>query len=145
MFKKILVPTDGSSQSQRAVQAAVEFAAATGASLVGLSVAQQYPYMLLPEAGSVVDLGEFEQAEEQAARKHVQDLAAAAQAAGVACETVTLRAVHPHEEILALAKDRQCDLVWMGSHGRKGLDRLILGSETQRVLAHANLPVLVYR
>ena len=58
---------------------------------------------------------------------------------------VSTRGVHPYEEILKTATDKGCDLIWMGSHGRKGLDKLLLGSETQRVLSHATIPVMVWR
>jgi nucleotide-binding universal stress UspA family protein len=68
----------------------------------------------------------------------------AAQAA-LSFEVVATRGIHPYEEIVRAATAYGCDLIWMASHGRKGLDRLLLGSETQRVLSHANIPVLVYR
>jgi nucleotide-binding universal stress UspA family protein len=68
-----------------------------------------------------------------------------AAAAHVNCETLSTRGVHPYEEIINTARDKGCDLIWMGSHGRKGLDRLLLGSQAQRVLSHSTLPVMVYR
>ena len=145
MFKKILVPTDGSPISEKAVRAAIDFAAATGASIVGLSVAQLYPYMLMPEAGAIVDNAMLEQAQDQMAQQCVNTLADHARSAQVACTAIARRAVHPYEEILALAKEQHCDLIWMASHGRRGLDKLLLGSETQRVLAHSTVPVIVYR
>lgn len=145
MFHNILVPTDGSPLSQRAVKAAIDFAAATGATVVGLSVAQLYPFMLMPEAGSMVDLSVYEEVQEQSAQQHIHQLKELAEAAQVRCEVLTSRGIHPYEEIIATAKARECDLIWMASHGRKGLDKLLLGSETQRVLAHSSIPVLVYR
>ena len=145
MFQKILVPTDGSPLSERAVKAAIEFSAATGASIVGLSVAQLYPFMLMPEAGSMIDLSVYEDVQDQTAQQHINKLEEQAKAANVRCEVLTSRAVHPYEEIIATATARQCDLIWMASHGRKGLDKLLLGSETQRVLSHTTIPVLVYR
>ena len=145
MFQKILVPTDGSPLSQRAVKAAIEFAAATGATIIGLSVAQLYPFMLMPEAGSMVDLSLYEDVQDQTAQQHIRLLDEQAKAAQVRCEVLTSRGIHPYEEIIATATARQCDLIWMASHGRKGLDKLLLGSETQRVLAHSSIPVLVYR
>jgi nucleotide-binding universal stress UspA family protein len=75
----------------------------------------------------------------------MQKLQAMASAAGVICEVLSTRGVHPYEEIITTAESKGCDLIWMASHGRKGLDKLLLGSETQRVLAHARIPVLVYR
>lgn len=145
MFRKILVATDGSPLSVAAASAAIEFAAASGASIVGLSLAQLYPYMLMPEAGAMVDLSMYEEAQDQLAEQAVKKLDEQARAAGVSCVTLTKRAVHPYEEIISSAQENKCDLIWMASHGRRGLDKLLLGSETQRVLAHTTIPVMVYR
>jgi nucleotide-binding universal stress UspA family protein len=145
MFHKILVPTDGSPVSEKAAKAAIEFAVACGASVVGLSVAQLYPFMLMPEAGAMVDLSMYEDAQDQAAQQHVSQLADFAKAANVPIEPIAKRAVHPYEEIIATATATQCDLIWMASHGRRGIDKLLLGSETQRVLARSTIPVMVYR
>ena len=145
MFKKILVPTDGSPVSEKSAKAAIEFAASTGASVVALSVAQLYPYMLMPEAGAMVDLSAYEEAQDQTAQKYVDAVKKMATDAKVGCEAIATRGVHPYEEILAAASDKHCDAIWIASHGRRGLDKLLLGSETQRVLAHATLPVIVYR
>jgi nucleotide-binding universal stress UspA family protein len=145
MFRKLLLPTDGSALSEKSSQAALAFAAATGASVVGLSVAQLYPFMLMPEAGAMVDLGAYEEIQDKTAQQAMQKLQAMASAAGVTCEVLSTRGVHPYEEIITTAESKGCDLIWMASHGRKGLDKLLLGSETQRVLAHARIPVLVYR
>ena len=145
MFKKILVPTDGSALSDKAVQAALDFAAATGASVVGLSVAQLYPFMLMPEAGAMVDLSTYEEIQDKTAQQAMDKFGKMATAAKVSSEVLSTRGIHPYEEIIKAATDRGCDLIWMASHGRKGLDKLLLGSETQRVLSHASIPVLVYR
>ena len=145
MFRKILVATDGSPLSVAAASAAIEFAAASGASIVGLSLAQLYPYMLMPEAGAMVDLSMYEEAQDQVAEQAVKKLDDQARAAGVSCVTLTKRAVHPYEEIISTAQENRCDVIWMASHGRRGLDKLLLGSETQRVLAHSTIPVMVYR
>jgi nucleotide-binding universal stress UspA family protein len=145
MFRKILVATDGSPLSVAAASAAIEFAAASGASIVGLSLAQLYPYMLMPEAGAMVDLSMYEEAQDQVAEQAVKKLDDQARAAGVSCITLTKRAVHPYEEIISTAQENKCDVIWMASHGRRGLDKLLLGSETQRVLAHSTIPVMVYR
>ena len=145
MFKKILIPTDGSPLSDASAKAALEFAAATGAAVVGLSVAQLYPFMLMPEAGAMVDLSVYEDVQDTTAQKNMEKLKALAVAAKVPCEVVSTRGIHPYEEIIATATSHHCDLIWMASHGRKGLDKLLLGSETQRVLSHASIPVLVYR
>jgi len=145
MFKKILVPTDGLPVSEKSARAAIDFAAATGAAVVALSVAQLFPYMLMPEAGAMVDLSAYETAQDQTAQKHVDIIKKIAADANVTCEAIATRGVHPYEEILATASDKHCDVIWIASHGRRGLDKLLLGSETQRVLAHATIPIIVYR
>lgn len=145
MFKKILVPTDGSPLSDKAAEAAMAFAAAHGASVVGLSVAELYPLMLMPEAGAMVDMANYEEIQDKSAQQAMAKLRAMAAETGVSAEVVSTRGVHPYEEILKTATDKGCDLIWMGSHGRKGLDKLLLGSETQRVLSHTTIPVMVWR
>jgi len=145
MFKKILLATDGSALSEKAAQAAFSFAAAQGASVVGLAVAEIYPFMLMPEAGVMVDLSTYEELQDKSAQQAIERLKAMATMAKVPCETLSTRGVHPYEEIINTARDKGCDLIWMGSHGRKGLDRLLLGSQAQRVLSHGTLPVMVYR
>ncbi len=145
MFKKILVPTDGSALSEKSANAALKFASSMGASVVGLAVAEAYPFMLMPEAGAMVDLSTYEELQDKSAQQAMERLKAMAATAGVNCEVISTRGVHPYEEIINTATAKGCDLIWMGSHGRKGLDKLLLGSETQRVLSHTKLPVMVYR
>ncbi len=144
MFKKILVPTDGSPLSEKSARAALVFAAAQGASVVGLSVAELYPFMLMPEAGAMVDMTHYEEIQDKSAQQAMQRLNALATEAGVPCEVLSTRGVHPYEEIVSTAVLKGCDLIWMASHGRKGIDKLLLGSETQRVLTHTSLPVMVW-
>ena len=145
MFKKILIATDGSALSDKAAQAALAFAATQGASVVGLAVAEIYPFMLMPEAGAMVDLSTYEELQDKSAQQALERFKSMAATANVACEAISTRGVHPYEEIINTARDKGCDLIWMGSHGRKGLDRLLLGSQAQRVLSHSTLPVMVYR
>ena len=145
MFKKILVPTDGSPISEKSAKAAIEFAAINKASIVVLSVAQSYPYMLMPEAGAMLDLSIYEEAQDQAAQANASKIKILAENAKVEFEILVMGGIHPDEEIIATANDKQCDVIWIASHGRRGLDKLLLGSETQRVLAHSGLPVVVYR
>jgi len=83
--------------------------------------------------------------QDKAAQQAMERLKAMAVAAGVSYEVLSTRGIHPYEEIINTASAKGCDLIWMGSHGRKGLDKLLLGSETQRVLSHSTLPVMVYR
>lgn len=145
MFKTILVPTDGSEISQQAVAAAIDFARCCGASIIALSVAEPYPVVPVVDGALVIDPG-LDSGELQAqARERVAGVAAAANQAGVPCSTEVALSFHPHEEIIAAAAKHHCDVIFMASHGRRGLGRLLAGSETQKVLAYAPVPVLVFR
>lgn len=145
MYQRILVPTDGSAISQVAADAAIAFAKMCGGEIVALSVAQPEPVLLTAEGalgtgdGFQIDVL-LEQARRQAAR-----VAEAAAQAGVHCTALTGYGFSPADEIVEATKRQGCDLVFMGSHGRRGLSRLIAGSVTQRVLAYAPVPVMVYR
>lgn len=144
MYKRILVPTDGSDLSSKAVKSATQLAKLTGAALVGVSVKEPFPYSAVSEMQPVPPQ-EFYDAQERLARQHLEAASRITQAAGLTLEPVTVEALHPWEAILDLAKSHDCDLIVMASHGRRGLSALLLGSETQKVLTHGNLPVLVVR
>lgn len=144
MYKRILVPTDGSEITEKAVQTAVNLAKMTGASVVTLSVKEPFPYSAISEMQPVPPQ-EFYDAQERIAASRVKAVTEAAAAVGVACEAFTVEAVHPWEAILDQAKTSACDLIVMASHGRRGVSALLLGSETSRVLTHTQLPVLVVR
>lgn len=144
MFKKILVPTDGSPLSEEAARAAIDFARATGAGMVAYAVAEAYPYPLGMEGGVVPDMSGYEDAVRETAQRHVKKVADLASAAGVACESLVITGYEPGMEIVESAKSQGCDLIWMASHGRTGLQRMFMGSQTQKVLAHAGIPVLIY-
>jgi nucleotide-binding universal stress UspA family protein len=145
MFKTILVPTDGSPLSDKAVDAAIELAKRMGSKLVGISVAEPVPYVALAEGALASDLEVFESHARELAQAHVQKMAEAASAANVPCDTVTAFSFSPYEEIINAADKFHCDVIFMASHGRRGLQRLFVGSETQKVLAHTSIPVLVFR
>ena len=145
MFKTILVPTDGSPLSQKAVQKAIEFARLHGSRIIGLSVADPYPFTPLYEGTGIYEPQQFEGKMRELAEQHVQAVKDAADKAAVPCETVVAQSFNPYEEIINTAKQHQCDAIFMASHGRRGLNRLFLGSETQKVLAHSDIPVLVLR
>jgi nucleotide-binding universal stress UspA family protein len=145
MFKTILVPTDGSQLSDKAITAAMEFAKFGGAKIIGLSVAEPYPFSPMVESTIAVDSVAYEENMLKLAQLHIQKIADAAKKAGVQCETLTTQAFNPDEEIIAIAEKYKCDVIFMASHGRSSLSRLFLGSKTQRVLAHSTIPVLVLR
>ncbi|QGZ41076.1 nucleotide-binding universal stress UspA family protein [Pseudoduganella flava] len=146
MFKNILLPTDGSPLSEKATATAVQFAKVHGARIVGVCVAQPFPFVPLSDGGAVVpDAEVFETQLKSAAQTHLAKVAAACAAGGVPFEGVVGNSHNPYEEIVKAAEKHNCDIIVMASHGRKGLNKLFLGSETQKVLAHTTLPVLVLR
>ncbi len=147
MFKNILVPTDGSKLSQKAVGEAVELSKLTGAKLVVLHV---YPKF----SGS--PYGTFGPSEDILAEAHTQHRQAAAakifagvkklaDAVGVPVDTAHVESDDVYKQIIAIASKKKCDLICMASHGRRGLAGVVLGSETQKVLTHSTIPVLVLR
>ncbi len=144
MYQCILIPTDGSEITAKAVETAVKLAKLSGASLVTLCVKEPFPYSAISEMQPVPPQ-EFYDAQERIAAARVKAVMDAAAAAGVACEGSTVEALHPWEAILDLAKSKACDLVVMASHGRRGMAALLIGSETSRVLTHSPLPVLVVK
>lgn len=145
MFKTILLPTDGSPLSEKAAATAIQFAQLNGAKIVAISVVQPFPLSAFGDGGVVLDAGLYEQQMQEAAQKNVDKVGALAQAANVPFEGVTAVSVSPYEEIVATAAKNHCDIILMASHGRTGLNKLFLGSETQKVLAHTHLPVMVLR
>lgn len=144
MYQRILVPTDGTERSLRAVEGAADFAKPLGAKLVLFSVIEPYSYTNLaeyrPESIEQYDERVTSEAEErlEAARRVCADR-------GVECEVVTVKSFSPAEAIIEEAEKRGCDIVFMASHGRKGIAAVLLGSETQKVLTHSRIPVMVYR
>jgi nucleotide-binding universal stress UspA family protein len=147
MYKRILVPTDGSALSKKAMKSAVEFASAVGAELVALNVVPRYPTSYF-EGGITVSVNEMARVEKQWAERGqalADEVELAAEKAGVTAKAVTVRSDLVAEAIMAAAKKNKCDLIVMASHGRRGIKRLLLGSETQHVLTHGTIPVLVLR
>jgi nucleotide-binding universal stress UspA family protein len=144
MYKRILIVTDGSDVTHKAVQSAIELARATGGELFAISVKEPFPYSAISEMQPVPPQ-EFFDAQERIASERVKAVVAAATDAGLKCQGHTVEALHPWEAILDHAKTQKCNLVVMASHGRRGLSALLLGSETQKVLTHSSIPVLVVK
>ena len=144
MYKRILVPSDGSEITAKAVQSAIALAKLCGAELYAIGVKEPFPYSAISEMQPVPPQ-EFYDAQERIAAGNVKVVVDAAKAAGLACKGHTVEALHPWEAILDHAKTQGCDLIVMASHGRRGVSALLLGSETQKVLTHSTLPVLVVR
>jgi len=147
MFKHILVPTDGSELSGKAITAAVELAAAVGAKVTGLFAAPAATPVIYDDLLPVGYVTPEQHAAliKAASRKHLASIEEAARAAGVAVDVVSVTSEYPAESIVETARDRGCDLIFMASHGRRGLKAVLLGSETHKVLVHSQIPVLVYR
>jgi len=147
MFKNILVPTDGSKLSMKAVDKAIELSKEMGATLVVLTVISPYPvtpagdgYVLEPISGDAWDKVMTDRANKILAAAEKR-----AKAKDAAVQLLSVRNSLIYDGIIATAKKRKCDLIIMASHGRRGLSALLLGSETTKVLTHSSVPVLVCR
>lgn len=144
MYKRILVPTDGSDITQKAVETAIGLAKSLGAHLYALSVKEPFPYSAISEMQPTPPQ-EFYDAQERIANGRVLAVQKASAEVGQACDGSTVEALHPWEAIIDHAKRQDCDLIVMASHGRRGVSALLLGSETQKVLTHTTIPVLIVR
>lgn len=148
MFTHVLLPTDGSRLSDRAVKRGIEFARSANAAVTAVHVVPEF--RMVVEEGFVSPMSaefkkRFEKESQQHARKMLDKVEAAAKAAGVACDSVAVVSDYPYQQIIEVAKKKKCDLIIMASHGRRGLSSLLLGSETAKVLTHSKIPVLVMR
>ena len=147
MYKNMLVATDGSKLSDKAVAHAIALAQALGAKLTAFYAAPDYPLPAYAD-GVVyepVSRKEYAKLAGEDATRILDAVAAKAAAAGLECKTAYSIAAAPWEAILAAAKKNKCDAIVMASHGRRGVSALLLGSETQKVLTHSKLPVIVVR
>jgi len=147
MYRNILIATDGSKLSLRAAEHAVALAKTIGARLTGFHASPDYPLPVYAEGVVFEPVSRREYTEQcrKEADKILGAVAAKAKSARVAFTGVSAIASRPWEAILAAAKKNKCDAIVMGSHGRRGVAALVLGSETQKVLTHSKLPVLVVR
>ena len=147
MYKNLLVATDGSKLSDKALAHAISLAQAVGATLTAFYAAPDYPMPAYAD-GVVyepVSRKEYAKLAAEDAEKILDAAATKAAAAGVDCKTAFAIASAPWEAILAAAKKHKSDAIVMASHGRRGLSAVLLGSETQKVLTHSKLPVIVVR
>jgi nucleotide-binding universal stress UspA family protein len=147
MFKKILIPTDGSDLSNGAATAAIGLARESGASVFVLNIQPIYQPPIVAEVpvAGYYSQDEYEKSALEVGSRVVAAIAAQAGAASVACKTLVRLDPSPWEAIIRVAREEGCDLIFMASHGRRGMAGLLLGSETQKVLTHCKIPVLVYR
>jgi nucleotide-binding universal stress UspA family protein len=149
MFRSILLPTDGSPLSTRAAKYAIRLAASTGARITALHVIAYFEAPSYFEGTAVYaetfSPKEYKRVTEARARTMLAKVKKLADAASVRCEVMTVNARSPSEGIIKAAKAKRCDGIVMASHGRRGLQAVLLGSETSKVLAHSKMPVLVCR
>ncbi|MBI3370148.1 MAG: universal stress protein [Betaproteobacteria bacterium] len=148
MYKHILVATDGSKLSNKAIKTAVGLARSLDARLTGVYVMPEYVPPVYGEAAIYVPQvspKRYKELTEKEARKALSVVEIEAEAEGVECATLHLANNQAYEGILRAARSKKCDLLVMASHGRRGLSALVLGSETNKVLTHSNIPVLVCR
>lgn len=147
MFKHILIPTDGSNLAGKAIAAGLQLAKALGAKVTA------YHAIEAPEVQGVGDeafiatnsIRAFETRLRERGETYLAGVRQAAEAAGVACETLVTWPATPHRGIIDAANDRECDVIFMASHGRGDFASLLLGSVTHKVLAHSKIPVVVFR
>jgi len=144
MYRSILIPTDGSAITAKAITTGIALAKALDAKLSTITVKEPFPYSAISEMQPIPPQ-EFYDAQERIAVSRVKEVVAAADKAGLDCQAFTVEAQHPWEAIVEHAKTQGCDLIVMASHGRRGVTALLLGSETTRVLVHCEVPVLVVK
>lgn len=148
MFKKILIPTDGSPLSVQSANAGITFAKSVGAEVVGLYVTQPFAATIgfdgMAAAYAITDES-YEKAAAEQASQYLKAIADRAETAGVKVQTCSVSNFNVADGIVQAAQEQHCDLIFIGSHGRSGLSRLLLGSVTAKVLSLSHTAVLVYR
>ncbi len=147
MFKHILLPTDGSKLSGKAVKSGIDFAKKIKARVTAVHVVPEFKLMV-DEGITILNAAlkkRFEDEGRARAQKMLDEIARQARAREVRCTTLCVASDLPYQQIIATARKKKCDLIMMASHGRRGLSSLLLGSETAKVLLHTKVPVLVVR
>lgn len=145
MYKHILIATDGSEIAQKAVDQGLRLAKILNAKVTGLTSTEMWSALDVAGPGAIARVEAYETAAAQSAKARLADFTDAAKTHGVAVETVHVPDTAPADGILWQAEKLGCDLIVMGSHGRRGIERLLLGSQAQAVLSRAKVPVLVCR
>jgi nucleotide-binding universal stress UspA family protein len=145
MYTNILIPTDGSELAGKAVRHGIALAQKIGAKVTALTVLPPF-HVFTTDTQMIEDTpAQYQARMQKHAEKTLGAVTQAAQAAGVACETVRVEHEHPYQAIIDTAASKGCDLIVMASHGRHGISAIVLGSETVKVLTHSKIPVLVHR
>jgi nucleotide-binding universal stress UspA family protein len=145
MYRHILIATDGSELAAKAVDAGLRLAKHLGAKATAVTATEPWAAVVSGEAAFGFPPDEYEKAAAATAAQVLAGVTEAAGRIGIACATLRAKDRHPAEGILEVAEAEGCDLIVMASHGRRGLSRLLLGSEAVRVLTHSTVPVLICR
>lgn len=145
MFTHLLIPTDGSQLSERAIRKGIAFAKSINAKVTGFHVVPEFHVFTYRTEMLEDTEKQFAEDSKAHAAQFLGVIESAAKEAGVRCDTAYVTHDHPYEAIIKAAEERGCDLIMMASHGRRGVRGVLLGSETQKVLTHGRTPVLVYR
>jgi nucleotide-binding universal stress UspA family protein len=145
MFKHLLIATDGSELAGRAVSQGLALAKALGARATAVTVTEPWTAVVSGELGLAFPVEDYERACASGAKQTLDEVTRLANAAGVACEILHVKDQFPAEGIVETAKSLGCDLIVMASHGRRGVSRLLLGSQANKVVTHSAVPVLICR
>jgi nucleotide-binding universal stress UspA family protein len=145
MYKHILIATDGSELAGKAVAAGFELAKQLGAKVTAVTVTEPWTAYMSGEFGLAFPVDEYEKSSNESAARILASVSKLARKADIACATVHAKDQYPADGILETAKKNNCDLIVMASHGRRGLGKLILGSQAVKVLTHSTVPVLICR
>ena len=148
MYKHILLPTDGSDLSAKAIKVALQLAKSIGAKITAFNVTPAFPYVALEDSSIRIPASikkQFHEASAEGAGRLLDKVKMLATAEGVDCSVVSAHGAAPYDAIIKQARKSKCDLIVMASHGRKGLAGILIGSETAKVLTHSAIPVLVVR
>ncbi|MEZ5817184.1 MAG: universal stress protein [Hyphomicrobiaceae bacterium] len=145
MYKHILIATDGSELAHKAVVQGFALAKALGSTVTVVTVTEPWTAVVPGEMGMAFPVDEYEKGASENAGNILATVKREADTTGVACETVHMADQYPADGIIATAKEKSCDLIVMASHGRRGLSRLLIGSQANQVVVHSEVPVLVVR
>lgn len=145
MYSHILIATDGSDLSRKAVEAGLKMATQLHARATAITVSPPFHALSLAPSQAEYSVAGYREHAAEVAQRILGEVRARADAVGLSCDTVHVEHEHPWQAIIDTARARNCDLITMSSHGRRGLTAIVLGSETLRVLTHSIIPVLVYR
>ena len=145
MHKHILIPTDGSELSQKAIDYGLALAKSVNAKVTVVTVSAPFPTLVIDRSLPTDILEEYQKQMRQLSAQYLESAKTLAAAAGVTCETLHIQHDQPYQAIIDTANVKSCDLIVMASHGRRGISGIVLGSETLKVLTHSTIPVLVFR